>query len=86
MIGEKDTWGKGYGFEASILILKYAFHELNLNRIFLTVREDNINAIKLYKKVGFKEEGLLRQQVYNNNKYINMIIMSILKDEFLNEI
>lgn len=82
MIGAKDHWGKGYGNEASYLILKYAFEEVNLHRIYLTVREDNSKAINLYRKIGFKEEGILRESVFKNNKYVNMIFMSILKHEF----
>lgn len=82
MIGDINQWGKGIGNEATHLILKYAFEELNLNRIYLTVREDNINAIKLYSKIGFKHEGILRESLFKNNKYINMIMMSILKFEY----
>ena len=82
MIGDKSQWGKGYGKEATLLILKHAFEELNLNRIYLTVRIDNNKAISLYKKIGFVQEGILRKAVYKNNKFIDMIIMSILKEEF----
>jgi RimJ/RimL family protein N-acetyltransferase len=82
MIGEKDHWGKGLGKEATLLILKYAFEELNLNRIYLTVRNDNERARNLYKKIGFTQEGILRESIYKNNKYIDMFMMSILRDEF----
>jgi len=82
MIGEKSLWGKGFGKEATMLIIKYAFEELNLNRIYLTVRDDNNSAINLYKKVGFVQEGILRRSLYKNNKFIDLVIMSILKDEF----
>ena len=82
MIGARDQWGKGFGKEATILILKYAFEELNLNRIFLTVRNDNEKAINLYKKLGFTQEGILRKSIYKNNKYIDMVVFSILRDEF----
>jgi len=82
MIGDKSQWGKGYGKEATKLILKYAFAELNLNRVYLTVREDNNNAIKLYKKNGFIEEGIQRKALFKNNNFINILMMSILKTEF----
>lgn len=82
MIGDKTKHAKGYGDEATNLILQYAFCELNLKRIYLTVREDNERALKLYSKIGFQKEGLLRKAVFKNNKYINMILMSILEEEF----
>lgn len=86
MIGDKNQWGEGYAHEASVLILRHAFYEMNLNRVFLTVREDNQRAIRLYNKIGFVREGVLRESVYKNGKYVNMIIMSLLKDEFRGEI
>lgn len=82
MLGEKNFWGKGLGTEATLLMLAYGFQELNLNRIYLTVREDNVSAIKLYEKVGFVKEGILRESIFKNNIYINMNLMSILKKEF----
>lgn len=55
-IGEKDACGHGYGTEAVKLTIKYAFENLSLNKIYLTVFKDNINAIKAYERVGFKQE------------------------------
>lgn len=81
-VGDKNQWGKGFGKEATILMLKYAFEELNLNRIYAFVREDNTKAINLDKKIGFVQEGILRKSIYKNNKYINQILFSILKEEF----
>lgn len=82
LIGEKDLQGKSIGLKSTMLMLKHGFEELNLNKIWLTVLEDNSKAIKLYEKVGFKNEGLLRQEVYKNNKFHNMYVMSILKEEY----
>lgn len=82
MIGDKSYWGKGCGYEATILCLNYAFQELNMARIYLYVRQNNATAIALYKKVGFIEEGILRHAIYKNGGWDNLIIMSILKSEF----
>jgi RimJ/RimL family protein N-acetyltransferase len=82
MLGDKIEWNKGYGSEATQLILKYAFEELNLNRVYLTVRTDNIAAIKMYKKSGFNEEGIQRECIYKNNHHLDMYMMSILKNEY----
>lgn len=82
LIGEKEFWGKDYGREATFLILRYAFDKLNLNKVWLGVNEENIKAVKLYERFGFKREGVLREDVYRNGKYYNVIRMSILRSEF----
>lgn len=86
MIGEQDNREKGIGYFATIKILKHAFNDLNLNRVELTVLESNTRAIKLYEKVGFKKEGIKRKSVYKNGQFLDMIMMSILKEEFNKEI
>jgi RimJ/RimL family protein N-acetyltransferase len=82
-IGCSDYRGRGYGTEAVKLLLKHGFHDLNLNRIYLHVFEDNIAAIKTYEKCNFQEEGTLRKAVFVNGKYKNVKMLSILKDEFI---
>lgn len=81
-IGEKATWGKGIGKAALSLILEYAFRELNLHRVFLNVFSFNERAIKLYEKMGFMREGVLRQAFYRAGWH-DIVIMSILKNEYL---
>jgi len=81
-IGNKEYWNKGYGSEATKLIVKHGFENLNLNRIYLYVFEDNPRAIATYKGVGFVQEGLLRQAVYKNGRFNNMLLMSILHSEW----
>ncbi len=81
-IGEKSAWGKGYGTEATALITGYAFETLNMNRVGLEVYEDNERGIKAYERVGFKREGILRQMMYREGRYWNVIIMSILREEW----
>lgn len=81
-IGEDTARGKGYGAQATRLILKYAFKELNLNKVFLRVFAHNKNAIKCYLNVGFKEEGLFRDDVLIDGKFYDMIFMSILKADW----
>ena len=55
MMGEKTEWGKGYAKEASLLVIKYCFQNLSLSQITLGVVENNVNAIGLYRKMGFVE-------------------------------
>lgn len=79
VIGKKDAQGKGYGFEAMTLIIDYAFNILNLNKITIEVVEYNQNAIHLYKKLGFIEEGNLKQQLFVNGSYKNVYLMSLFR-------
>jgi RimJ/RimL family protein N-acetyltransferase len=73
--------GKGFGTEALKLIVDYGFKVLNPNRIELTVFDFNERSFKCYKKIGFKEEGTLRQKRYKNGRYCDEIVMSILRDD-----
>jgi len=68
MIGDKKEWGKGFAFEASSTVINYCFNTLNLSEIKLGVNHKNINAIKLYRKLGFTEHDRLKSP----EKYINV--------------
>ncbi len=79
---DKTIWGKGLGTEATRLMVDYGFNMLNLNRIQLHVDAENESAKAVYKKIGFKHEGTLRQAMYKNNKYYDFWLMSILAEEY----
>ena len=82
MIGDKTYWNRGYGTEAVRLLAKHGFNTLNLNRIFLHVFENNPRAIRAYEKAGFVHEGRERQAEFKQGEYMDVLVMSILKDEF----
>jgi UDP-4-amino-4,6-dideoxy-N-acetyl-beta-L-altrosamine N-acetyltransferase len=86
-IGDKSCWSKGYGTEALNLMLKHAFDQLNLHRVFLTVLSFNTRAIRAYEKVGFKREGIFREHMFRNGKYYDVHYMGVLENEWreLNE-
>jgi RimJ/RimL family protein N-acetyltransferase len=67
----------GVATRASHLIVEYGFRELNLRRIYLRVLADNHDAIELYKRLGFAEEGRLLQQVYKNGTYRDVVLMGL---------
>lgn len=81
-IGERDEWGKGFGRDVMKLMLRYGFNELNFHRICLRVHADNLRGIKAYQYAGFKHEGVMRQAVYRNGKYIDLYLMSVLRPEW----
>jgi RimJ/RimL family protein N-acetyltransferase len=81
-IGDKAYWGQGNGREALQLLLHYAFHYRNLNRVYLSVNGTNERAMRAYKACGFVEEGRLRQHAWSDGAYIDMVYMGILRDEW----
>ena len=82
-IGEREFWGKGCGSEALQLILRYAFLELNLRRVSLSVFEYNRRAIRIYEKAGFRLEGSLRQAIIRDGRRWDMLFMGILREEWI---
>ncbi len=77
-----DFWSKGYGKEATKLLLKYSFDILNLNRIQLHVATTNVKGVKAYQNAGFQIEGTLREAMYHNNEYVDFYVMGILRKEY----
>lgn len=82
LIGRPDDWGKGYGTEAALLMLRHGFEEMNLHRIHLRVYDYNERGIKSYLKLGFKEEGRLREALFRHGGWHDVVLMGILADEF----
>lgn len=81
-IYDPECWSKGYGGEATRLMVDYAFDILNLNRIQLHVCAENVKGVEAYKKAGYKIEGTLRQAMYHHNTYIDFYVMGILREEY----
>lgn len=77
-IGEEDALGKGIGTQAARLALDYAFHELGLHRVMLRVLADNVRARKSYERAGFTEEAYLRDDVFLNGKFRDVVLMAAL--------
>jgi RimJ/RimL family protein N-acetyltransferase len=82
MIGERDFWDRGYGTDAVRTLVRFAFDEMNLNRVALTVMAPHERAQAAYRKCGFVEEGRLREAIYLNGAYCDQVYMSVLRDDF----
>lgn len=82
LIGEKEYWGKGFGTEAKLLLLDYAFNTLNLRRICSDVLAFNGRSYAYLKKCGYKEEGIKRQHIFRNGEYYDLIQLAVFRDEF----
>lgn len=85
MIGDKENQGRGVGTFAVETMLNHAFNNMNLQRVELTVLEDNVRAKHLYEKCGFVREGRKRRAKYKNGKFVDVLVYSILKSEFFYE-
>ncbi len=82
VIGKPEYLGKGYGTEATELVLGFSFNELNLHRVYLHVFDFNLRAIGSYRKCGFVEEGRLRDAFSRAGNYHDIVVMGILEEEY----
>lgn len=83
LLGEPAVWGRGIGRACTRFAVEYGFAELNLNRISLTVLATNERAAGLYRSLGFQDEGRLRQAQFRHGAYVDVLLMSILRDELV---
>jgi RimJ/RimL family protein N-acetyltransferase len=82
IVGHPEDRHHGFGAEAIGTLLDYAFGDLDLNRVGLSVFEFNEDAISTYEKLGFREEGRLRQALKRDSAFHDAILMSVLKTEW----
>jgi RimJ/RimL family protein N-acetyltransferase len=81
-IYDKKHRGKGYGKEATKLLLDFAFNRLNLHKVHLQTSRNFESAVKLYESLGFKLEGVLREDFFEGGIYSDKLIYSILVTEY----
>ena len=81
-VGERDLWSLGYGTEALGLLITHLFDRLNLRRIQLDTWSGNERAIRAFSRLGFTEEGRLRQAVRAPDGYYDLVIMGLLRSEW----
>ncbi len=81
-IGPRQYWDRGYGTEAMRLLLDFAFNELNLHRVFLTVFSYNLRAIHVYEKLGFTLEGRHREHLERDGQRYDMLLYGLLRHEW----
>jgi RimJ/RimL family protein N-acetyltransferase len=81
-IGNKEYWGKGYGTEAKMLLLEFAFNELNLRKIYSDVIGYNERSLKYAKKCGYVEEARLPEHYFRKGKYWDKVILAVYSKEW----
>lgn len=82
MLGEPDVWGKGYGTEATQLMLRYAFDVLGVHNVFLEVYASNVGAIRAYEKAGFKRIGVRRGAKVVGRMRYDVLYMDAVASDF----
>jgi RimJ/RimL family protein N-acetyltransferase len=81
-IGDKRCWGQGYGRDAVNTLLEYAFMHRNAHKVWLEVADDNERAIRSYRSCGFVQEGRVRETAWRDGRYVDEIVMGILRREW----
>lgn len=84
-IGEAVERGKGIGAEVSNLMLKFAFEELKLHRIYARVLADNLISLKSAKKAGLRQEGYCRDEVCIGGKYQDVVLLGIVETDMVGD-
>ncbi len=81
-IHEERYWNRGLGTDAVRTLVDGAFRARALVRIELTVLPENARAIRCYERAGFAREGVLRRHIYQNGAYVDVVLMSVLHEEW----
>jgi RimJ/RimL family protein N-acetyltransferase len=81
-IGDPADRGQGFGYEATQLALRYAFHELNLHQVQVTVFAYNPASIALLEKLGFRREGVYRERLQRDGVRYDMLLYGLLRQEW----
>lgn len=81
-VGDPADTGQGYGTDMLRALLRWAFGTLRLHRIWLDVYDFNPGAKRVYERVGFVHEGILRQSIFREGRYVDVHRMAILEDEW----
>jgi RimJ/RimL family protein N-acetyltransferase len=82
MIGAKEHWGHGYGFDALRTLVVFGFRDLNLRRIYLQVAAPHVKAIALYERLGFEHEGRFPSAYRARGYYFDILQMAISRARF----
>jgi len=84
-IGDPGDRGHGFGTEAFKMVMRYAFTELNLTSLSVSIPGDNPIALHVFKKAGFIEEVRRREAIQRDGEWYDLIHLGILKDEWIND-
>lgn len=81
-IGSKQDWGKGFGFDAIVTCLRYAFDTRGLHTVRISAHADHARALDLYRRVGFVEVGRQRETVFREGRFVDLVVLDVTESEF----
>ena len=81
VVGERGEQNRGVGTAATRAMVRHAFFDLNLHRIYVSILRQNLGSIRMCEKAGFREEGTIRDGAYKNGQYHDLVLMGVLKSE-----
>ena len=82
MIGDKAFWGRGVAFEAWVLLIEHAFSKMGLRKIIAGAVAGNGASLSVLKRLGFREEGVLREEFFLDGNYLDTVRLGLLQHEF----
>jgi ribosomal-protein-alanine N-acetyltransferase len=82
LVGDKAFWGKGLGKRVTLAVVAWAFEQLNLHKISLQVLTNNRRATHIYESVGFRAEGVLRDEQFRDGHFLDLMLMAVFEDEW----
>lgn len=85
IIGAQENMGKGYGSDSLRTLMKYLFEKLGVNKVWIEARGNNPRAIRAYEKAGFKKEGLLREENYFEENFVDCVRFGVLRRELVDD-
>ena len=81
LIGDKEFLGKGFGKESAALMLRFLFDQYPINKCYAYCLEEHPITKKLFSSLGFKQDGILRKDIFKNGEFKNLLLFSILREE-----
>jgi RimJ/RimL family protein N-acetyltransferase len=82
VIGDRKWWGQGLGKKVTEVVVTWGFSQLNLHKITLGVLTNNSRAIHIYEALGFRCEGVLRDEQFRDGKYLDLMFMAMFEDDW----
>ncbi|MBN1630944.1 MAG: GNAT family N-acetyltransferase, partial [Thermoleophilia bacterium] len=82
VIGDKTSWGKGYGGDAIVTCLSFAFLTLGLHSVCIKADERHAKALELYRRLGFVQTGVERECAYRDGCFAGHVVFDMLEDEY----
>lgn len=79
---DEEEWGKGFGHDALVATIRYAFEDLRLHRLQAEVLDINLPSKNLFGALGFQEEGRRRESCYTSGRFLDTVVYGLLSREF----